>query len=37
LEFSYIASRYLPEEFRREEVEEALKLYEDLKKLLWSS
>ena len=37
LEFAYIASRYLPEEFRREEVEEALKLYEKLRELLWSS
>ncbi|WP_290900438.1 HEPN domain-containing protein [Ferroglobus sp.] len=37
LEFAYIASRYLPEEFRREEVEEALKLYDKLRELLWSS
>jgi len=37
LEFAYISSRYLPEEFRREDVEKALKLYEELKKLLWSS
>jgi len=37
LEFAYISSRYLPEEFRKEDVERALKLYEELKKLLWSS
>lgn len=37
LEFAYIASRYLPEEFREEEVEEALKLYSKLKEMLWSS
>ena len=37
LEFAYIASRYLPEEFREEEVKEALKLYSKLKEMLWSS
>ncbi len=37
LEFSYIASRYLPEEFRKEEVEEALKMYNRLREILWSS
>lgn len=37
LEFAYIASRYLPEEFREEEVEEALKLYSKLREMLWSS
>jgi len=37
LEFAYISSRYLPEEFRKEDVEKALKLYEELKKLLWNS
>jgi len=37
LEFAYISSRYLPEEFRKEDVEKALKLYENLKRLLWSS
>ncbi len=37
LEFSYIASRYLSEEFRKEDVERAFKLYEKLKVLLWSS
>ena len=35
LEYAYITSRYLPEEFRKEEVEQALQLYEKLKKLLW--
>jgi len=35
LEYAYITSRYLPEEFNREEVESALKFYEKLKKLLW--
>ena len=37
LEFAYIASRYLPEEFREEEVKEALKLYSKLREMLWSS
>ena len=37
LEFSYISSRYLAEEFRKEEVESALEIYEKLKKLLWTS
>jgi len=37
LEFAYISSRYMPEEFRKADVEKALKLYEELKKLLWSS
>ncbi|TDA27503.1 MAG: DNA-binding protein, partial [Archaeoglobi archaeon] len=33
----YITSRYLPEEFRKEEVVEALELYKKLKEILWSS
>ena len=37
LEFAYIASKYLPEDFKRDEVEEALKLYEKLRELLWTS
>ena len=37
LEFSYISSRYLAEEFRKEEVESALDSYKKLKKLLWTS
>jgi len=37
LEFAYIASRYLPEEFRSEEVLEALNFYKTLKDLIWSS
>jgi len=37
LEFAYIASRYLPEEFRREEVEEGLKFYKKLREMLWTS
>ncbi len=37
LEFSYIASRYFPEEFRRDEVEEALEIYNRLRELLWDS
>ncbi len=36
LEFAYIASRHLPEEFRREEVEEALRLHDRLREMLWS-
>jgi len=36
LEYAYIASRYLPEDFREEEVREALKVYEKLRELLWS-
>jgi len=35
LEYAYITSRYLPEEFKKEEVEQALQFYEKLKKLLW--
>ncbi len=35
LEFAYISSRYFPEEFRRDEVEEALKMFEKLRRLLW--
>ena len=37
LEFAYIASRYLPEEFRREEAEEGLEFYRKLRDLLWHS
>ena len=37
LEFSYIASRYLPEEFRKDEAEEALKFYRKLRETLWGS
>ncbi|MBE8540467.1 HEPN domain-containing protein [Geoglobus acetivorans] len=37
LEFAYIASRYLPEEFMREEAEEAFDVYDKLRNLLWSS
>lgn len=37
LEFAYIASRYLPEEFKKDEVEEALKIYKKLRETLWSS
>jgi len=37
LEFAYIASRYLPEEFRKEEVEEAFDVYAKLRSLLWGS
>jgi len=37
LEFAYIASRYLPEEFKRDEVEEALRVYKKLWEILWSS
>lgn len=37
LEFAYISSRYLPEEFQREEVESAFKVYKNLRDLLWSS
>ncbi|WP_456330152.1 HEPN domain-containing protein [Archaeoglobus sp.] len=36
LEFAYIASRYLPEEFRKGEVEDALKFYRKLRELLWT-
>ncbi len=35
IEFSYIAGRYLMEEFEKEDVENALKVYEELRKLLW--
>ena len=37
LEAAHITSRYLPEEFTKEEVEDALKLYKKLKELLWNS
>lgn len=37
LEFAYITSRYLPEEFKRDEVEEALRVYKKLWEILWSS
>ena len=37
LEFAYIASRYLPEEYRKEEVEEGLKFYKRLREMLWNS
>lgn len=37
LEFACITSRYLPEEFKKEEVVEALELYKKLKEILWSS
>ncbi len=37
LEFAYIASRYLPEEFREGEVKEALTLYKKLREMLWTS
>ncbi len=36
LEFAYIASRYLPEEFRKDEVEEALRVYKKLREMLWT-
>ncbi len=36
LEFAYIASRYLPEEFRKDEVEEALRVYKKLRETLWT-
>ncbi|MDK2796256.1 MAG: hypothetical protein PWQ22_1509 [Archaeoglobaceae archaeon] len=35
LEFAYIASRYLPEEFRENEVEVALNFYKKLREILW--
>ena len=37
LEFAYIAARYLPEEFRKRDVEEALRLYRQLREILWNS
>ncbi len=37
LEYSYIAGRYLPEDFEEREVKEALKFYEELRNLLWTS
>ena len=37
LEFAYITSRYLPEEFKKEEVEAALELYKKLRDILWNS
>jgi len=37
LEFAYITSRYLPEEFKKEEVEAALELYKKLREILWNS
>ncbi len=37
LEYAYIASRYLPEEFKKDEVDTALRFYKKLKNLLWSS
>ncbi len=36
LEFAYIASRYLPEEFRKDEVKEALRVYKKLREMLWT-
>jgi len=36
LERAYITSRYYFEEFFKEEVEEAFKALEELKKILWS-
>jgi len=36
LEYAYIASRYLPEEFKKDEVDIALRFYKKLKNLLWS-
>ena len=36
LEYAYIASRYLPEEFKKDEVDMALRFYKKLKNLLWS-
>ncbi|MCS7144061.1 MAG: HEPN domain-containing protein [Archaeoglobaceae archaeon] len=35
LEFAYLSSRYYPEDFQKEEVEEALKVYKNLRDLLW--
>ena len=37
LEYAYIAARYLPEEFRKNEVDEALIAYKKLRDLLWGS
>lgn len=37
LEFAYIAVRYMPEEFRKRDVEEALRLYKQLREMLWNS
>ncbi len=37
LEYACITSRYLPEDFRKEEVPGALKVYEKLRELLWNS
>jgi len=37
LEFAYVSSRYLPEEYTREEVEEALNFYKLLGEMLWNS
>ncbi|MEM4155909.1 MAG: HEPN domain-containing protein [Archaeoglobaceae archaeon] len=36
LEFAYLSSRYYPEEFQKEEVEEALKMYKALRDLIWA-
>jgi len=36
MEFACIASRHLPEDFRKEEVEEALEVYRRLRGILWS-
>jgi len=33
--YAYIAGRYLVEEFEREEVEKALRVYEELRKIIW--
>ncbi len=35
IEFSYIAGRYLMEEFEKEDVEKALEVYKELRLLLW--
>ncbi|MEM2637239.1 MAG: HEPN domain-containing protein [Candidatus Korarchaeota archaeon] len=37
LERAYVLSRYYPVDFDREEVEEALKVYEKLRDLLWKA
>ncbi len=37
LEYSYIAGRYLQVDFEAKEVKEALKFYEELRNLLWTS
>jgi len=36
LEFAYLSSRCYPEEFQKEEVEEALEMYKALRDLIWA-